>query len=113
MASGWRGGVIIPLFFLGACSGKLLFGFFSSENESFLMICLMAAVNSSVTKTPISTTILLSELYSFTPGADCESERIFFICKRTVYFYSRKRKLKPLKTRPFCKRRFVRKSGLL
>lgn len=67
MASGWRGGVIIPLFFLGACSGKLLFGFFSSENESFLMICLMAAVNSSVTKTPISTTILLSELYSFTP----------------------------------------------
>lgn len=31
------------------------------------MICLMAAINSSVTKTPISTTILLSELYSFTP----------------------------------------------
>ncbi|WP_029781103.1 chloride channel protein, partial [Leptospira kirschneri] len=59
-----------PLFFLGACAGKLLFGFFPSENESFLMICLMAAVNSSVTKTPISTTILLSALtglYSFTP----------------------------------------------
>ncbi|WP_173644584.1 chloride channel protein [Leptospira alstonii] len=70
VASGWRGGVIIPLFFLGACAGKLLFNFFPSENESFLMICLMAAVNSSVTKTPISTTILLSELtglYSFTP----------------------------------------------
>lgn len=70
VASGWRGGGIIPLFFLGACAGKLLFGFFPSENESFLMICLMAAVNSSVTKTPISTTILLSALtglYSFTP----------------------------------------------
>ncbi|RHX77813.1 chloride channel protein [Leptospira yasudae] len=68
--TGWRGGIIIPLFFLGACAGKLLFGILPSENESFLMICLMAAVNSSVTKTPISTTILLSELtglYSFTP----------------------------------------------
>ncbi|WP_370739547.1 chloride channel protein [Leptospira kmetyi] len=70
VASGWRGGVIIPLFFIGACAGKLLFGILPTENESFLMICLMAAVNSSVTKTPISTTILLSELtglYSFTP----------------------------------------------
>ncbi|TGK34903.1 chloride channel protein [Leptospira gomenensis] len=70
VSSGWRGGIIIPLFFLGACAGKLLSGFFPSENESFFMICLMAAVNSSVTKTPISTTILLAELtglYSFTP----------------------------------------------
>ncbi|MCG6194041.1 chloride channel protein [Leptospira sp. FAT2] len=70
VSTGWRGGIIIPLFFLGACAGKLLFGILPSENESFLMICLMAAVNSSVTKTPISTTILLSELtglYSFTP----------------------------------------------
>ncbi|WP_408611942.1 chloride channel protein [Leptospira ainazelensis] len=70
VTTGWRGGVIIPLFFLGACAGKFLFGIFPTENESFLMICLMAAVNSSVTKTPISTTILLSELtglYSFTP----------------------------------------------
>ncbi|TGL69944.1 chloride channel protein [Leptospira kmetyi] len=70
VASGWRGGIIIPLFFIGACAGKLLFGILPTENESFLMICLMAAVNSSVTKTPISTTILLSELtglYSFTP----------------------------------------------
>ncbi|RHX83974.1 chloride channel protein [Leptospira stimsonii] len=70
VTTGWRGGVIIPLFFLGACAGKFLFGILPTENESFLMICLMAAVNSSVTKTPISTTILLSELtglYSFTP----------------------------------------------
>jgi H+/Cl- antiporter ClcA len=70
VTTGWRGGVIIPLFFLGASTGKLLFGIFPTESESFLMICLMAAVNSSVTKTPISTTILLSELtglYSFTP----------------------------------------------
>ncbi|PJZ68928.1 chloride channel protein [Leptospira perolatii] len=70
ISSGWRGGFIIPLFFVGASAGRFLLYFFPTESEAFLMICLMAAVNSSVTKTPISTTILLAELTglsSFTP----------------------------------------------
>ncbi|TGK55234.1 chloride channel protein [Leptospira wolffii] len=70
VSSGWRGGIIIPLFFLGAVSGRFLMDFFPTENESFLLICLMASVNASVTKTPISTTILLAGLTgvsNFTP----------------------------------------------
>ncbi|TGK00019.1 chloride channel protein [Leptospira langatensis] len=70
VSSGWRGGIIIPLFFLGAVSGRFFLDFFPSENESFLLICLMASVNASVTKTPISTTILLTGLTgvsNFTP----------------------------------------------
>ncbi|TGK10286.1 chloride channel protein [Leptospira fletcheri] len=70
ISSGWRGGIIIPLFFVGATTGRFLMDFFPTENESFLLICLMASVNASVTKTPVSTTILLADLTgvsSFTP----------------------------------------------
>ncbi|TGK05770.1 chloride channel protein [Leptospira selangorensis] len=70
VSSGWRGGIIIPLFFVGAVAGRFFMDFFPSENESFLLICLMASVNASVTKTPISTTILLTGLTgvsNFTP----------------------------------------------
>jgi H+/Cl- antiporter ClcA len=67
---GWRGGIIIPLFFIGACLGKAIANTHLGFNETLAMICIMAALNSSVTRTPISTTLLLAKLTglsSFTP----------------------------------------------
>ena len=63
--SGWRGGFIIPLFFLGACMGQIIAILFPTLNAGLLMISCMAAINACVTRTPISTIILLSTLTGF------------------------------------------------
>ena len=70
VAGGWRGGFIIPLFFTGACLGKAIAGLFPELNSGLAMICTMAAINATVTRTPISTTLLLAKLTdvsTFTP----------------------------------------------
>lgn len=64
VAGGWRGGIIIPLFFIGACLGKAL-AIANGANETLAMICMMAAINATVTRTPISTTLLLVKLTGF------------------------------------------------
>src|SRR5699024_4456422 len=58
--SGYRGGFIFPLFFIGAIVGLAL----SFATDMFIpptvaMLGLMAGINVGVTKTPISTTIIL------------------------------------------------------
>lgn len=63
--SGWRGGFIIPLFFLGACLGQIIVYFFPGLNAGLVMISCMAAINACVTRTPISTIILLSTMTGF------------------------------------------------
>ncbi|MBP5975628.1 chloride channel protein [Brasilonema sp. CT11] len=67
VGGGWRGGFIIPLFFIGACVGKAVATFLPGLNPTLAMICTMAAINVSVTRTPISTTLLLSKLTNFSP----------------------------------------------
>jgi H+/Cl- antiporter ClcA len=64
---GWRGGFIIPLFFTGACVGKAVALLIPGINPSLAMICTMAALNAAVTRTPISTTLLLSKLTEVGP----------------------------------------------
>ena len=61
--SGFRGGFIFPLFFIGAALGVAL----SLASGGFVpptvaALCAMAAVNVAVTKTPVSTTIILTTL---------------------------------------------------
>jgi H+/Cl- antiporter ClcA len=67
VTGGWRGGFIIPLFFTGACIGKAIAILIPGLNPALAMICTMAAINAAVTRTPISTTLLLSKLTNFTP----------------------------------------------
>lgn len=67
VSGGWPGGFIIPLFFIGACLGKAIAVFVPGINPSLSMICVMAAINAAVTRTPISTTLLLSKLTNFAP----------------------------------------------
>jgi len=62
LASGWRGGFIIPLFFIGTALGRLGHVLFPGTHEVVLMAALMAAINVGVTKTPIGTTLVVSEM---------------------------------------------------
>jgi H+/Cl- antiporter ClcA len=65
----WRGGFIIPLFFTGACVGKAIALMLPGSHPALAMIATMAALNSAVTRTPISTTLLLTKLTGFNPFA--------------------------------------------
>ncbi|MEH1837406.1 MAG: chloride channel protein [Nostoc sp.] len=67
VTGGWRGGFIIPLFFTGACIGKAVVILIPGLNPALAMICTMAAVNAAVTRTPISTTLLLAKLTNLSP----------------------------------------------
>ena len=65
VTSGWRGGFIIPLFFVGATLGLIIHQIFPSTNLPLAIVTCMAAINSCVTRTPMSTTILLATLTGF------------------------------------------------
>jgi H+/Cl- antiporter ClcA len=66
VTAGWRGGFIIPLFFVGASLGLIIHQIFPQTNLSLAVIACMAAINTCVTRTPMSTTILLATLTGFT-----------------------------------------------
>jgi H+/Cl- antiporter ClcA len=59
VASGWRGGFIIPLFFIGAALARMLHAWLPETNEVVMTAALMAAVNTGVTKTPIGSTLVV------------------------------------------------------
>jgi H+/Cl- antiporter ClcA len=61
--TGFRGGFIFPLFFIGAVGGMAL-SLASGDRIPLAIaaLCLMAALNVAVTRTPISTTVILTTL---------------------------------------------------
>ena len=65
VTSGWRGGFIIPLFFVGATLGLVIHQLFPQTNLTLAIISCMAGINACVTRTPMSTTILLATLTGF------------------------------------------------
>lgn len=67
VTGGWRGGFIIPIFFTGACIGKAVAILIPGINPALAMICTMAALNAGVTRTPVSTTLLLTKLTNVSP----------------------------------------------
>lgn len=62
LASGWRGGFIIPMFFIGVALGRLVHVVAPSTNEVVMMTAFMAAINVGVTKTPLGSTLVVSEM---------------------------------------------------
>lgn len=61
--SGFRGGFIFPLFFIGATLGMALSAASGGRIPlAVAALCLMAAINVAVTRTPISTTVILTTL---------------------------------------------------
>lgn len=65
VTSGWRGGYIIPLFFIGAALGMIIFRLYPGQHLGLAIVCCMAAVNACVTRTPISTILLVATLTGF------------------------------------------------
>jgi H+/Cl- antiporter ClcA len=66
LASGWKGGFIIPLFFMGACLGRAGHIVFPHSNEAVLIAALMVACNVGVTKTPIGSVLVVTEMAGLT-----------------------------------------------
>jgi H+/Cl- antiporter ClcA len=61
VTAGWRGGFIIPLFFMGATLG-LAAGHVLHGHEVVMMTAMMAATNVGVTKTPFGSTAVVAEM---------------------------------------------------
>jgi H+/Cl- antiporter ClcA len=61
VSSGWRGGFIIPLFFIGAALGAAS-AHIGGITEVVPVTTLMAAVNVGVTKTPFGSTLVVCEM---------------------------------------------------
>jgi H+/Cl- antiporter ClcA len=62
LSSGWRGGFIIPLFFMGVAAARLVHVAAPHSNEVVLMAGLMVAANVGVTKTPLGSTLVVTEM---------------------------------------------------
>ncbi len=63
ISSGWRGGFIIPLFFIGAALGQCWHLQMPATTEQVvLMAALMVAINTGVTKTPIGSMLVVTEM---------------------------------------------------
>jgi H+/Cl- antiporter ClcA len=82
--SGFRGGFIFPLFFIGAAIGLAITLAFPSLPAPIVILSTMAAVNVAVTKTPISTTVILTTLSgtAFLPALLAASFASFLLTTR-------------------------------
>jgi H+/Cl- antiporter ClcA len=61
VSAGWRGGFIIPLFFVGAALGSIASRTLGVD-KVVAMTALMAATNVGVTKTPFGSTLVVAEM---------------------------------------------------
>lgn len=62
LATGWKGGFIIPLFFIGGTLGQLVHVAAPGIDPTVLMACAMVALCVGVTKTPVGTTLVVTEM---------------------------------------------------
>jgi H+/Cl- antiporter ClcA len=58
----WKGGFIIPLFFIGFCLARAVSSHLPHSDEWILAAALMTACNVGVTKTPIGSTLVVTEM---------------------------------------------------
>jgi H+/Cl- antiporter ClcA len=64
VSAGWRGGFIIPLFFMGAALGAAAAPALG-VNQVVLMLALMAAANVGVTKTPLGSCLIVAAMAGY------------------------------------------------
>lgn len=65
VSSGWPGGFIIPLFFIGATVGQLTHHAFAAAPLGVVCAALMVAANVGVTKTMLGSTLIVAEMGGF------------------------------------------------
>ncbi len=68
LTAGWRGGFIIPLFFAGFTLGWAATVWLPIEHRWMFVAATMVAANVSVTKTPIGSTLVLTEMSGLALG---------------------------------------------
>jgi H+/Cl- antiporter ClcA len=61
VSSGWRGGFIVPLFFMGAALGSAGAQVMPVDHV-VAMLAMMAAINTGVTKTPFASSLVVTEM---------------------------------------------------
>jgi H+/Cl- antiporter ClcA len=66
VSSGWPGGFIIPLFFMGATMGQIAHHMSADARVGILCASLMAAANVGVTKTLLGSTLVVTEMGGIT-----------------------------------------------
>jgi H+/Cl- antiporter ClcA len=62
VSTGWKGGFIIPMFFIGAAAGQLLHAALPGVDATMLMTACMVATNVGVTKTPVGSALVVTEM---------------------------------------------------
>ncbi len=62
LAAGWKGGFIILLFFIGATLGQVAHAALPWADGTVLTACAMVAICVAVTKTPLGTTLVVTEI---------------------------------------------------
>jgi H+/Cl- antiporter ClcA len=62
VSSGWPGGFIIPLFFMGATLGQLTHHAFGDARAGIVIAAFMVAANVGVTKTLLGSTLVVTEM---------------------------------------------------
>src|SRR5699024_11176839 len=66
VTSGWRGGFIVPIFFIGAATGMVLYKVSPEyQNLGLAIVCCMAAINACVTRTLLSSVLLVATLNGY------------------------------------------------
>ena len=92
VTSGWRGGFIIPLLFVGTALGLLVHTAFPGLSAPVACISCMAAINACVTRTPLSTAILLSTMTGFASLVPilCASFTGYFLAPRQPFIESQR-----------------------
>lgn len=66
LVTGWRGGFIIPLLFVGFCLGRATAGNLPGGGHSWVLVAgLMVACNVGVTKTPLGSALVVTEMAGF------------------------------------------------
>ncbi len=62
LVTGWKGGFIIPLFFVGFALGRATAGVLPGGHSWVLVVGLMVAANVGVTKTPLGSALVVTEM---------------------------------------------------
>ncbi len=68
LVTGWRGGFIIPLFFSGYALGWVVATWLSIDHTWMFVAATMVAANVAVTKTPVGSTLVVTEMSGLALG---------------------------------------------
>jgi H+/Cl- antiporter ClcA len=97
VSSGWPGGFIIPLFFMGATLGQLSHHAFGDARVGIMCAAMMAAANVGVTKTLLGSTLVVTEMggLRLLPTTLLATIVAFMLTSRTGLIHSQRERSRP------------------